>query len=203
MKEITQKVRVSLPQNHKKISDVHPDFLGKLRLENANWITAAWVSTTKRNDPYLSLQLTGEGPAQTEKIKLAIWKNHERRRQNPEDPHFESIQEMFGHDFQLRAWVMPVGDDYRLELTIAPLNGEHGEISEALATTKRRLSDFLAESGAAKLPPNSTRTSAAADKTAPPTTKPSQNDDNEPDDIPFVTRIYKDVRQSRLNRRVF
>jgi hypothetical protein len=203
MKEITQKVRVSLPQNNKKLSDAHPDFLGKLQLENASWTTAVWLSTTKRNDPYLSLQLTGEGSAQTEKIKLAIWKNHERQREKTEDPHFESTQEMFGCDFQLRAWVMPVGDDFRLELIIEPLNGERGEISEALGTTKRRLADLLAETGAAKLPPNSTRTSAAADKTATPTTKPVQDDDNEPDDIPFVTWIYRDVRQSRLNRRVF
>ena len=32
---------------------------------------------------------------------------------------------------------------------------------------------------------------------------PKKPVDDEPDDIPFRTRIYKDVRNSRLNRRVF
>ena len=177
MKNLTRKVRGSLPQNKKKLTDAHPDFVGKLQIQNANWSGAAWLNTTKQNVPYLSLQLTGDGPAQNEKIKVAIWKNHERRRENSEDPHFESVQEMFGQDFQLKAWVKPVGDDYHLELTIEPTNGEHGEISEALATTKKRLADFLAESGVAKPPSISTPAST-------PVNGITQNED-EPDDNPF------------------
>jgi hypothetical protein len=174
MKNLTQKFRGSLPQNNKKLTDAHPDFVGRIQMQNANWSAAAWLNTTKQNVPYLSLQLTGDGPAQNEKIKVAIWKNHERRRENSEDPHFESVQEMFGQEFQLKAWVTPVGDDYHLELTIEPTNGE---ISEALAATKKRLSDFLAESGVARLLSISTPAST-------PVTGITQNDD-EPDHTPF------------------
>lgn len=35
------------------------------------------------------------------------------------------------------------------------------------------------------------------------TSKPTLNQDGEPDDVPFRTRIYKDVRTSRLNRQIF
>jgi len=192
---ITKEVRVSLPQNSKKTTDSHPDFTGKLEIEDEQWSVAAWLSQTKKEAQYLSLQLTCDAPAR--KLKFAIWKTEHTF---PEDPHFESNQVAEGHSYHLRAWLLPIGNDHRLELRIesAQDNGEQNEVSEALAATRKRIEAFLSESGAATLPPNSGRLSRPAAKVAK-----EEDKDGALDDIPFFSRVHKDVRQSRLNRRVF
>ena len=139
--------------------------------------------------------MTCEGTSR--KLNFAIWKTEH---EFPENAHFESTQVAEGRTYQLKAWLLPAGKDYRLELTIesAPANGEHSEVSEALAATRKRIEAFLSESGAATLPPNSGRASAAAARAAK-----DEDENGVPDDIPFFSRVQEDVRQSRLNRRVF
>jgi hypothetical protein len=178
MKTITKEVRVSLPQNSKKISDAHPDFVGKHEIEDEEWSLAAWLNETKKHAPYVSLQLTCDDTSQ--KLKFAIWKG---RHETPEDPHFEATQEAEGRAYQFRVWILPVGKDYRLELSIeaVPGNGDHSEVSSALAITKKRIADFIAEAGTATLPPNSGRSSMSAAKVA----KLAQDADEELDNIPF------------------
>jgi hypothetical protein len=191
-------IRASLPQNVGKLSDSHPDFAGKLEIQDEQWSAAVWLNRTKKDTPYLSLQLTCE--ATSRRLKLAVWKSsHEI----PEDPHFASTQDIDSHAYQLRAWLLPAGDDYRLELIIeaATNNGEHGEIG-TLASTKKRIAEFIAESGTAILPENSVGTRRPIKKTASSIAK-NEDDDGAPDDIPFFSRVCTDVRQSRLNRRVF
>ena len=56
--------------------------------------------------------------------------------------------------------------------------------------------------------PEASGSKPSDNKRQAPATRPSKPDrdpdlDAEPDDIPFRTRIYKDVRTSKLNRRVF
>jgi hypothetical protein len=192
-------IRVSLPQNINKLSDSHPDFGGKLEIADEQWSAAEWLNRTKKDTPYLSVHLTCDSSSR--KLKLAIWKSsHEI----PEDPHFASTQNIDSHTYQLRAWLLPVGDDYRLELTIeaATNNGEFGEISGPLATTKKRIAEFIAESGTAILPENPVGARRPIKKTASSIAK-NEDDDGAPDDIPFFSRVCTDVRQSRLNRRVF
>jgi single-stranded DNA-binding protein len=53
----------------------------------------------------------------------------------------------------------------------------------------------------AETKPANHKRQAPATRSAKPARDPDL--DAEPDDIPFRTRIYKDVRTSKLNRRVF
>jgi hypothetical protein len=105
---------------------------------------------TLKGDPYLALHLTSESQAQAEKIKLAIWKNHEWT--NDSDPHFQSVQEIFGRDFALQAWILTEGGKCQLALTIEPV-ADAGEVSYALQKTRQRIADFIAHTGVAALPP--------------------------------------------------
>jgi hypothetical protein len=191
---IRQKVRISLPQNAKKLSDLHPDFAGKFETEDEQWSAAAWLAVTKKGAPYMSLQLTRDVPAR--KLKFAIWRTEHTQ---PEDPHFESNQEADGRSHHLQAWLLPAGNDFRLELHIesAQGNDEPSKVSAALAATQKRIEAFLSESGAATLPPNS------FERPSMPAAKIAQDEDEGPDDVPFRARIYADVKGSRLNRRVF
>jgi hypothetical protein len=170
MKNLNQQFRASLPQNDKKREDSHPDFLAKLSIWNTEYSAAAWLSNTSKNDLYIALRLTSESQVQAEKIKLAIWRNHERA--TAEDPHFLSTQEIFGRDFALQAWILPVGDDYRLEIDIKPASAAL-EVSAAAQNTKDRIAGFLAETGLPTLPPSQGATASLLAA------------DNEPDDIPF------------------
>jgi hypothetical protein len=173
MKDLTEKFRGSLPPNGKKKEDSHPDFVARLSLWSTTYASAAWLGTTKKGDLYIALSLTSEGESQTEKIKLPLWRNHDRHVVS--DPHFQSVQAIFGHDFALKAWLLPTGDNYRLEITIEPVDTARGEVSDAARDTKERIVRFLAEAGEVALPPAPTTAARL----------PASTEDREPDDIPF------------------
>ena len=84
----------------------------------------------------MSLQLTRDVPAR--KLKFAIWRTEHTQ---PEDPHFESNQEADGRSHHLQAWLLPAGNDFRLELHIesAQGNDEPSKVSAALAATQKRI----------------------------------------------------------------
>ena len=173
MRNLSEKFRGSLPQNGRKREDSHPDFTAKLNIWNTPYSAAAWLSHTQKNDLYIALRLTSEGQSQSDKIKLAIWRNHERL--SAEDPHFESVQEIFGRDFALQAWILPAGDSYRLEIMIEPASAAL-EVSDAVRGIRERIADFLAETGVAALPPT---------KKTPARLPAGDKESDEPDDIPF------------------
>ena len=102
MKDLSQKFRGSLPANTRKKEGPHPDFTAKLTIWNTVYSAAAWFGTTKKGDTYISLHLSSDGESQSEKIKLALWRNHDH--QAAADPHFQSTQSIYGHDFALKAW---------------------------------------------------------------------------------------------------
>ena len=145
---------------------------------------AAWLATTQKGDPYIALRLTSEEQSQSEKIRLAIWREHARA--NEADPHFRSVQEVYGYAFALCAWLQPSapkanGDDsYQLELIIEPVTVT--EETDALRVSKQGIADFLATEGMPALPPMQN-----APPALPPARKPvaSRGDESEPDDIPF------------------
>jgi hypothetical protein len=168
--------RISLPQNDEKITGSHPDFRGRFELGEKQWSAAAWMNETKRGEPYIALQLTCD--ATSKKLKFAIWKG---KHEIPEDPHFESTQEAEGRAYQLQAWVLPASNGWhRLELTIetVPAASARNGASSALETSKKRIADFLAESGEAILPPNS-----APAPTSAPVAKAVKDEDE--DSIPY------------------
>jgi hypothetical protein len=170
--------RISLPQNDRRTTELHPDFTGRFELGGKQWSAAAWMSRTKKGDPYLSLQLTCDDTSK--RLKFAIWK---AAHEIPEDPHFESTQEAEGRAYQLQAWVLPASNGWhRLELTIdaTPTTGNHNGTSSALETSKKRIADFLAESGEAILPPNS-----APAPTSAPVAKAVKDEDEDLDEIPY------------------
>ena len=175
MKDLSQKFRGSLPANIKKKEDSHPDFVAKLTIWNTVYSAAAWFGTTKKGDTYISLHLSSDGESQSEKIKLALWRNHDR--QDATDPHFQSVQAIYGHEFELKAWFLPTGDDYRLGVTIEPIDADGAEVSDAARDTKKRIADFLAETGTPALPP--------APKTATRLSASTEDREPEPDAIPF------------------
>jgi hypothetical protein len=119
VRNLSQKFRGSLAQNNRRKEDSHPDFLAKLTIWNTTCSAAAWLSKTSKGDLYVALRLSSEGQSQSEKIKLAIWRNHERS--SVSDPHFESVQEIFGRYFVLQAWILAAGDNYTLEITIVAI----------------------------------------------------------------------------------
>jgi hypothetical protein len=151
VRNLSETFRGSLPQNSRKKENNHPDFTAKLTIWGTAYSVAAWLNHTKKADPYIALRLTSEGTSQSEKIKLVIWNNHDRS--SVSKPRFASTQEIFGHDFALRAWIMPAGDNYRLEIVIEPLSAVAQEVSDALLGAKERIANFLAETGVASLPP--------------------------------------------------
>jgi hypothetical protein len=174
MKDLAQKFRGSLPANSKKREVSHPDFAAKITAWGTVYSAAAWLGTTKKDDLYIALSLTSDEGAQTEKLKLPLWRNHDR--QSASDPHFRAVQEIFGHDFTLQGWLLPAGDNYRLEITIEPIDADGGEVSDAALDTRERIASFLAEVGGPALPP--------APKTAG-LPAPPLGVDEEPADIPF------------------
>src|SRR6516225_12380555 len=122
--------RISLPQNDRRTTELHPDFTGRFELGGKQWSAAAWMSRTKKGDPYLSLQLTCDDTSK--RLKFAIWK---AAHEIPEDPHFESTQEAEGRAYQLQAWVLPASNGWhRLELTIETVSAtsERNGTSSAL-----------------------------------------------------------------------
>jgi hypothetical protein len=173
VRTLSEEFRGSLPQNARKREDSHPDFTAKLNIWQTPYSAAAWLSNTQKGDLYLALRLTSEGQSQSEKIKLAIWHNHERI--SAEDPHFQSIQEIFGHDFALQAWILPTGDNYRLEITIEPASPAQ-EASDAVQGTRERIADFLTKTGVASLPPT---------HKTPARLLAGDKESDEPDYIPF------------------
>jgi hypothetical protein len=173
VRNLSEKFRGSLPQNGRKREDSHPDFTAKLNIWNTPYSAAAWLSSTQKNDLYIALRLTSDGASQSEKIKLAIWRNHERS--SASEPHFQSVQEVFGRDFVLKAWILPAGDNYRLEITIEPASAAALEVSDAVQDTRERIADFLAQTGVTALPPTQ--------NTAKLPTGDKESD--EPADIPF------------------
>jgi hypothetical protein len=174
MKNLDENFRGSLPQNTRKREDSHPDFTAKLNIWNTPYSAAAWLSQTKKNELYLALRLTSEQGSQSEeKIKLALWCNRERL--TADDSHFQSVQEIFGHDFECQAWILPAGESYRLELTIKPASAPL-EVLDATQGVRDRIADFLAKTGVATLPPAAKRTARLP---------AGDNDSDEPDDIPF------------------
>jgi len=172
VRTLSEKFRGSLPQNSRKREDSHPDFTAKLNIWNTPYSAAAWLSNTQENDPYIALRLTSDAASQSEKVKLAIWRNHQRT--SASDSHFRSKQEIFGSDFALQAWILPAGDDYRLEITIEPVSTAL-KVSDAVQDTRKRIADFLAETDVPALP--------AVKETA--ASLPAGSQDGEPDDIPF------------------
>jgi hypothetical protein len=168
MKNI-QQISVSLPQNDRKISDSHPDFTGKFEVKDEQWSAVAWLNTTKTGAPYVSLRLSDDA---SKNLKFPIWK---AKHELPEDPHFESTEVVEGRAYHLQAWLLPAGANYRLELTIEAVspNGERSVAASALETSKKRIADFLAESGVAILPPN------------PAIAKAAKDEDEDLDNIPF------------------
>jgi len=138
-------------------------------------LAAAWLSETSKGDPYIAVRLSSESQAQAEKIRLAIWKNHEWITDS--DPHFKSVQEISGRDFTLQAWILTDCDKCRLALAIETVATSF-EVSDALQNTRQRITDFLAHTGVAAMPPAEkviAQLSAGDDKSEEP-------DD---DDIPF------------------
>jgi hypothetical protein len=172
VKNLSEKFRGSLQENIRKKEDSHPDFVAKLTLWGTVYSAAAWLSKTSKAQAYVALHLTSESQGQAEKIKFAIWKNHERT--TADDPHFQSIQEVFGRRFTVMAWFLPKGSYYWLELAIEPLP-DADEVSDAMAQTRERILNFLAQSGLAALPPAQRAPSLPAD--------PRQKGET-PDDIP-------------------
>ena len=175
MKDLSQKFRGSLPANTRKKEGPHPDFTAKLTIWNTVYSAAAWFGTTKKGDTYISLHLSSDGESQSEKIKLALWRNHDH--QAAADPHFQSTQSIYGHDFALKAWfVSSDGDNHRLGVTIDPIDTDGAEISDAALETRKRIASFLAEvSGEVALPPAPKAVARLHAST----------EDRETDDIPF------------------
>jgi hypothetical protein len=172
VRNLSQKFRGFLAQNNRRKEDSHPDFLAKLTIWNTTYSAAAWLSKTSKGDLYVAFRLSSEGQSQSEKIKLAIWRNHERS--SVSDPHFESVQEIFGRDFVLQAWILASGDNYTLEITIEPSNTAI-EVSDAVQDTKALLAAFLAQTRVAALPPAKEVPSRISDN----------SNDAEEGDIPF------------------
>jgi hypothetical protein len=150
VRNLSEKLRGSLPQNSRKKDDLHPDFVAKLNIWNTAYSIAAWLNKTQKNDLYIAVRLTTDGTSQSEKIKLTIWRNHERS--GASDPHFQSTRDIFGRAFALKAWILPAGENYRLEIAIEPASSGL-ESSDVVRNTRDRLARFLAETGVAVLPP--------------------------------------------------
>lgn len=172
MRNLSQKFKGTLPQNSRKREDAHPDFAGKLVIWATTYSAAAWLSNTNKNDLYLSIRLTSDDASQSEKIKLALWRNHESS--TAEDPLFKSIQEISGHEFALRAWISPDGDNYRLEIAIEPANAA-SEVSDAVQKTRERIAELLEQTALPTLSPAKESTISL----------PTGSQHGEPDDIPF------------------
>ena len=141
MKNLTETFRGSLPQNTRRKSSSHPDFISKLSIWSTTYSAAAWLSKTVKGAPYLGLHLTSDETTQSERIKLALWSNHDRK--SAADPHFQSTQEIFRREFLLQGWLLSMDGSYRLELSIQPAN-HGGEVSDAFTDTSERITDFLA-----------------------------------------------------------
>jgi hypothetical protein len=169
MKNLDVKFRGYLPENNRKKEDAHPDFLAKLNIWGTPYSAAAWLSRTSKGDPYVAIRLANESKAQAERIKLAAWRVHERT--SVEDPHFESVQEIFGREFTLKVWLLQDAGNYRLALSIDPLPSTQ-DVSDAMLQTRKRISDLLSDAALPALQPAASRPVGSPQK-------------SEPDDIPF------------------
>jgi hypothetical protein len=169
MKNLSEQFRGSLLQNARRKESSHPDFVAKIAIWGETYSAAAWLSKTANDDTYLALRLTSDGSSQSERIKLALWRNHDR--QNVTDPHFQSLQGIFGHDFLLQAWLLPISGSYRLDLSIQPRCRVGREVSDAFADTSERITDFLASAANWQL-----------EHQKPALPPPSSTEENEPDD---------------------
>jgi hypothetical protein len=173
VRNLNEKFHGSLHENSRKKDDAHPDFVAKLTLWGTVYSAAAWLSKTSKGQAYIALHLTSESQGQAEKIKFAIWKNYKHA--TPDDAHFQSVQEVFGRQFTLKAWFLPKGSYYRLELTIEP-EADANEVSDAMPLTREKISHFLSET---QLP------ALAAAQRVPSLPADPQQQGETPDDIPF------------------
>jgi len=173
MKDLDAKFRGCLLENTRKKEDTHPDFLAKLTVWGTLYSAAAWLSQTSKGDPYVAIRLTNESQAQAEKLKLAAWRVHERT--SAEDPHFESVQQIFGRKFTLRVWFVQDSDNCRLALTIEPL-ASNQDVSDAMMEIRRRIADLLSESALPAFPLTQEATASLG---------VGSPQESEPDEIPF------------------
>jgi hypothetical protein len=192
---------IILLQNIGKERREVPDFTAEGALIGTSiFDIGAWFDEIKKGNnrgrPYLGLALSSTGNA-SQKISISLWEKVNRTSET--DPHFTTREQLNGQDLRFSAWVENAGSSlHALRLRIEPFSVGAEDLSEAAAEVQTRLTLFLKE--AQLRLPNAQQPElpigAAAKK------KRGSETDTEPDDIPFKTTVYKDVRNSQLNRRV-
>jgi hypothetical protein len=192
---------ILLPQNVGKERREIPDFTAEGALIGTSLFDiGAWFGEIKKGNnrgrPYLGLALNSKGNA-SQKITVSLWEKLNRMAEI--DPHFTAREQLNGQDLRFSAWVESAGSSLHvLRLRIEPFSVGAEDLNDAALETQNRLTSFLKE---ARLRlPNAQQPELPIGATAKK--KRGSETDTEPDDIPFKTTVYKDVRNSQLNRRV-
>jgi hypothetical protein len=204
-----------LSQNVTKQHTEVPDFTGEAHIGTALYDAAAWFREIRKGSntgrPFVGLQLTTKSNI-TQKVSISLWEK--QNRQSAADPHFKTHEELNGQPLNFSAWIVPAGELYGLRVVVEPFSANANDLSEAALETHAKLQDFLEQAQLSL--PDAQKPELPPAQSAPqpvPATKvaglersaKAERDpdlDAEPDDSPFRTGIYKDVRNSQLNRRV-
>ena len=202
-----------LSQNAEKEHEKAPDFLGEAQIGNGLYDVAGWFGTINKGKsvgrPYLGLALTSKSNSQ--KIQISLWEKSNRK--SPEDAHFKNREQFNGQELKFSAWIDPSGDLYQVRVLIEPANSGADDLSEDARETLGRLKEFVEQSqlrlSGGSQPPRAALPAAKesnvmrpARSEVGPRPRPKDPDlDGAPDDIPFATHIYREVKSWRGVRR--
>jgi uncharacterized protein (DUF736 family) len=185
----------NLSENVERGEDNAPHFSGQAVLDGTVYEAAAWLGTTKKCDPYLSVSLSPKGERNGQKISFAVWQK--KNRQADVDPHFRVTQTILDVPYSVAATLAqdPTSNLFSVRLEFGPIDATELPPAARARHDELQLAFSLFHPGPVKDAPVKR---PAAPASPPPAPKPQQSVfsraaarpkdpdlDAEPDDIPF------------------
>lgn len=202
-------IKLILQPNSERGDARQPGFIGagSAELGLSDYSSGCYLSTGEYGN-YLDLRFNlrkeFEGSGQAKQIKVLASQNKNCQAEK-DDPHYRVKTEILGAKYKVKAWIRqdPTTLLFYVEIVFEEAEQiEPGELSPLARTAQQDALDFLSGMGVSVKPlpievPKTAKPAREAGNQSRAARDPGLDPEAEPDDIPFKTTIYRDVRNHR------